>query len=74
MRKHECLHESRDYHETKERHKGKQLDRRNPRAALAQRAIDVKLSNFSPNGNRHQMEQILLNALAEFGIDLSSFF
>jgi len=40
------------------KNKGKQLNRRNPRAALAQRAIDAKLSKFSPNGNRHQMEQI----------------
>ena len=46
----------------------------NPRAALTQRAIDVKSSKVSPNGNRDQMEQIFLNVLAEFGIDLSRFF
>jgi len=40
------------------KNKGKQLNRRNPRAALAQRAIDAKLPKPSPNGNRHQMEQI----------------
>jgi len=37
------------------KNKGKQLNRRNPRAALAQRAIDTNVSKFSPTGNRHQM-------------------